>query len=64
MREDHGVARRLQLVDGLDVGRHERPLDRRDNVLHALIEMCSGALDLGRPFKRGHRQRAGALGRA
>src|SRR6202030_1675633 len=41
---------------------HERPLDRRDHLLDPLIKMRGGAFDLGRPFQRRHRQRAGALG--
>lgn len=45
-------------MDGLDGGRHQRPLDRRDHVLHALIERSRGALDLIGPFQRGHRQRS------
>jgi hypothetical protein len=66
MRQDDRVAGILQLVDRLDRGRHQRPLDRRDHLLDPLIEMRGRALDLGRPFQRRHRhrQRAAALGRA
>src|SRR5260370_27358724 len=62
VRQDDRVAGFLQFVDRLDIGRHERPLDRRDHVLDPLIEMRGGALDLGRPFQRRHGQRAGAPG--
>ena len=48
----------------LMVGRHQRPLDRRDDALDPLIEMRGVALDLGRPFQRRHRQRRRALGRS
>ena len=41
----------LQLVDRLDRRRHQRPLDRGDHVLHALIERCSGPLDVRSPFQ-------------
>ena len=36
----------------LDVGREERPLDRRHDVLDALVKMRGLALDLGVPFQR------------
>src|SRR5258708_39454990 len=36
--EDDGVARALQLEDGVDVAGEDWPLDRRDGVFSALIE--------------------------
>jgi hypothetical protein len=47
VRQDDGVARALlEVVDRLHVGRHHRPLDRRDDVLDALVEMRGLAGDL------------------
>ena len=48
--QDDCVARFLQLVDCLDIRRHERPLDRRDHMLDPLIEMGGGAFHFGRPL--------------
>ena len=48
VRQHDGVARALQLVDGLDVGRKARPLDRRDDARHALVKMRGLARDLRR----------------
>src|SRR5450759_3942958 len=64
VRQDDRVAGFLQLIDRLEVGRHERPLDRRDHLLDPVIEMRGGALHFGRPLQRWPRQRAGALGGA
>ena len=58
VRQDDGVALPLQLVDRLHIGREERPLDRRDDGLDALVEMRGLAADLLVPFERGHRQHA------
>ena len=49
MGEDDGVALALQLVDGFDIGRVERPLDGGNDIAHALIDRCSGAFDFGCP---------------
>ena len=37
VRQDDGVARALQIVDGLDVRREARPLDGRNDARHALV---------------------------
>ena len=63
VRQDDRVALLLERVDRLDVGREERPLDRRDDGLDPLVEMRGLALDLGIPFQRRHRQHAVAAGR-
>src|SRR5581483_6410288 len=64
MGEDHRVALDLELVDRLDRGRHQRPLDRRDDALDALIKMRGVARDLVGPFQRWPRQTGRRAGRA
>ena len=39
VRQDHRVAGLLEVVDRLDVGRHHRPFDRRDDVLDLRVEV-------------------------
>ncbi len=58
VRQDDGVALLLERVDRLHIGREERPLDRRDHGLDALVEMRGLAADLLVPFQRRHRQHA------
>ena len=48
MRQHDGVARALQIVDGLDVRGEARPLDRRDDPRHALVKMRGLARHLRR----------------
>ena len=55
--EHHGVARALQLVDGLDVRGEARPLDGRDHTGYALIEMRRLARHLWRVGEIGQRRR-------
>jgi hypothetical protein len=64
MRQDDRVAGLLQLVDRFDIGRHERPLDRRDHAFDPFVKMRGGAFDFGGPLQRWHRQGASALGSA
>ena len=59
--EDDRVALLLQVVDRLHIGRHERPFDLGNNVLHLGVEMRGGALDLRRPFQRRHGECVGAF---
>ena len=62
VRQDDGVALLLERVDRLDVGREERPFDRRDDGLDPLIEMRGLALDLRRsiPARASAGRRSGA----
>ena len=48
VRQHDGVARALEIVDGLDVRGKARPLDRRDDARYALVEMRRLARDLRR----------------
>jgi hypothetical protein len=55
VRQDDGVARALERIDRLDVGREERPLDRRNDGSHPLVEVGGGVRDLLIPLERWHR---------
>ena len=52
VRQDDGVALLLHRVDGADIRREERPLDRGHHILDALIKVRGVALDLGVPLQR------------
>ncbi len=39
VRQHHGVARALEVVDGFDVRGEARPLDRRNDARYALVKM-------------------------
>ena len=48
MRQDNGVPRALEFVDGLDVRGEARPLERRDDPRDALVKMRGRARHLRR----------------
>ncbi|MNV68180.1 hypothetical protein D3C71_1610120 [compost metagenome] len=64
VRENDGVALLLQPVDGMNVWRIDRPLDRRNEVLHPLVEVLRLARDRWREGKLGSFDDAEALGGA
>jgi hypothetical protein len=63
VRQHHGVARTLEVVDGLDVRSEARPLDRRDRSRHALVQMRGRPRHLRRIGEVGQELRAKRLRR-
>ena len=57
MCEHDSAALLLELVDGVNIGGEEGPLDRRDDVFHLLVERRHFLCEAGRIFELGHLQR-------